>query len=273
MGLATVFSTLINYDCSEYNSWKSAIALENLIVQLNATNMCPGNVRVMAHSMGNVVTGEALRRLRNFRLPGTDQPYVRNYLALQAAIPAHCYDNQGHGIDFLPYVVDNLTPNRYAMYWRDTDGPYFSGPNGAGTYKNYSNPDDYALKKWVIDQQTKPDESVGYWYSAAAAATSPQNSGIRRGVLLWTRELFWPTGEIAPADTHEIFAFGIEARSSALGASTQVQGHFGSSEVLLMSEPFHFARTHDYHSKQFRSTITLQWGFWNQVRADFELDQ
>lgn len=46
----------------------------------------------MAHSMGNVVTGETLRRLGSFTIPGTDQRYVRIYLALQAAIPAHCYD-------------------------------------------------------------------------------------------------------------------------------------------------------------------------------------
>ncbi len=271
MGLATVFSTLVNYDCSEYNSWKSAIALENLLVYLNDTNLCAGNVRVMAHSMGNVVAGEALRRLRDYRLPGTDQPYVRNYLALQGAIPAHAYDGSvNHNIDFLPYVVDNLTPNRYAMYWRDTNGPYFSGPSGAGTYKNYTNPDDYALEKWVFDQQTKPDESLGYWYSPAAA-TLPQNSGIRRGILPWMRELFWPDNPNSAlmADTHEAFAFGIEPRSSALGASLQVQGLFAGNELNLQAPPFRFAKTHDYHSKQFRSTIALQWGFWNTVLTDF----
>jgi len=279
MGLANVYSTLVNYDCSEYNSWKSATALEGLLVYLNDPSHCTGNVRVMAHSMGNVVTGEALRRLRNFRLPGTDQPYVRNYLALQGAIPAHAYDgSENHNIDFLPYVPDNLTPNRYAMYWRDTNGPYFDSSGGAGTYRNYTNTNDYALKKWLIDQQTKPDESLGYSYSATAAAANPQNSGIRRGVLLWMRELFWPTGEIDLADTHEAFAFGIEARSSALGASVQVQGLFGGNELPLHGDPsdpsgtFLFGRTHDYHSKQFRSTIALQWEFWKRVRADFELD-
>jgi hypothetical protein len=269
MGLATVFSTLINYDCSEYNSWKSATALESLLVYLNDPNHCAGNVRVMAHSMGNVVTGETLRRLRDFRLPGTDQPYVRNYLALQAAIPAHCYDDQGHEIGFHPLAADNLTPNRYARYWRDTDGPYFSGPNGAGTYKNYTNPGDYALKKWIFDQHTKPDESLGYWYSAAAAAASPQNSGIRRSAVFWMRELFWPTGTVDMADTHEIFAFGIEPRSSALGASRAVNGIFGGHEVYLQDDFFRFGETHDYHSKQFRSTIALQWGFWGTVLSDF----
>lgn len=274
MGLANVYSTLVNYDCSEYNSWKSATALENLVVHLNATNLCRGNVRVMAHSMGNVVTGEALRRLGTFRLTGTDLPYVRNYLALQAAIPTHTYDSsEFHKIDFYPLAADNLTPNRYANYWRDADGVYFSATNGAGAYKNITNTNDYALKKWIIDQHTKPDESLGYWYSAAAAATSPQNSGIRRGFLLWTRELFWPAGTVDMADTHEIFAFGIEPRSGALGAATQVQGHFGGNQLLLMNEPFYFGSTHDFHSKQFRSTIALQWEFWKQVRVDFELNQ
>jgi hypothetical protein len=215
MGLATVFSTLINYDCSEYNSWKSATALENLLVHLNDTSRCAGNVRVMAHSMGNVVTGEALRRLGTNCIPGTDQKFVKTYIAMQGAIPAHCYDRDSHFAPF-PWNRDDGTWNPYSYYWSASSRNYMADLQGAGANWNYCNALDYALDKWIFDQQLKPDGTLSYFWSTSRFPAS----GFYRVQNGWAYDLNFPN------DAHEIFAFGAEPRSFALGASTRVAGFF-----------------------------------------------
>ncbi len=75
-----------NYDGSENTAWLSAIGLLNKLNDLNS--QYSGHVYVLAHSMGNVVTGEALRLAAQ---SGSGQ-IVNTYVASQAAIPAHVYD-------------------------------------------------------------------------------------------------------------------------------------------------------------------------------------
>jgi hypothetical protein len=62
-GIISVALDSDNYDSSEFNAWQSAIALKNRLVALNI--QYPGKVYVGAHSMGNIVTGEALRLASN----------------------------------------------------------------------------------------------------------------------------------------------------------------------------------------------------------------
>jgi hypothetical protein len=81
-----------NYDNSEFRAWQSATGLASKLADLNAHY--PGHVYVLAHSMGNVVTGEALRLATN-RVANT-------YVASQGAIPAHVYD----GSVTNPYLID-----------------------------------------------------------------------------------------------------------------------------------------------------------------------
>lgn len=48
-----------NFDNSEYQAWQSAAGLLNKLNDLNAEY--PNHVYMLAHSMGNIVAGEALR--------------------------------------------------------------------------------------------------------------------------------------------------------------------------------------------------------------------
>ena len=52
-----------NCDLSEYQAWQSATGLLNKLTALNI--QYPGQVYMLAHSMGNVVAGEALRSGRH----------------------------------------------------------------------------------------------------------------------------------------------------------------------------------------------------------------
>ena len=76
---------LFDYDQGEYSSWLSATPLRNLLSSLSITYR--GEVYMVAHSMGNVVAGEALRLAAQ-----SGSQVVAAYVATQAAVPVHCYD-------------------------------------------------------------------------------------------------------------------------------------------------------------------------------------
>jgi len=242
-----------NYDKSEWQAWKSAVGLRRLLAELNSTS--PNNVRLIAHSMGNVVAGEALR---------TNTPLVQTYSAMQAAVPSHSYDGTAPTRS-IPYLLENQTPNYYAHYWQSNSPSYFNGAAGAVSYVNFYNANDYALDKWQIDQNLKPANSLDYQYW--------QNSSTNyftKGLLQFTYLSF-------PANTYEIFSFCDEARCFALGAQVNVSGF---SQLNLASiwppdihpQPQGSYSAHVWHSAQFRSTNMKQGTFWNTLLGSQGLD-
>ena len=80
------YQSILTYDDGEYTAWRSAVPLSGLLSSLHGTY--GDGIHVLAHSMGNVVTGEALRIAAQ---AGTGQ-LVNTYVASQAAVPGHCYD-------------------------------------------------------------------------------------------------------------------------------------------------------------------------------------
>ena len=229
---------LTSYDPSEFQAWKSGTGLLNLLTKLNAEY--PGNVNLIAHSMGNVVAGEALKQA------GANQ-VVNTYIAMQAAIPSHCYDSAAITRS-IPSADDNGTPNRYAYYWTDSSPCYFNGVAGAGTCVNLFNPQDFALRAWTLGQNTKPDVLRGYGFNGTN--------------FIWG---YPPTLLLFPADTYEIFSFCDEARCYALGAQPNVGGAFTGNQVELDLPPYNFTDDHVYHSGEFRSDYAQRWQFWYQI--------
>jgi len=229
---------LRNFDNSEYNAWQSGAGLLNLLSSLNVEY--PGHVYLFAHSMGNIVAGEALR------LAGANQ-VVNTYVAMQAAVSAHAYDPTTPTRDPLAG-----TPDCYAYYWTNGAPSYFNGVRGAGTYVNFCNTNDWALTQlWEPDQGLKPD--AGYHYELP-------------GQFYY---LFTPIN--FPTNTYQIFSFADEARSYALGAQADVGGKFNNIQVELDAAPYNFGRVHKYHSGEFRSDNPQRWQFWNAVLVNFEL--
>jgi len=237
-----------NYDNSESNAWASATGLLNKLNDLDVEY--PNNIFLMAHSMGNVVAGEALR------LAGSNQ-VVNTYVAMQGAISAHCYDaSTASRWSIGP-------PDRYAHYWTSNSPCYFNGIGGAGTFVNFFNTNDFALNLWTTDQDYKPD--VGYQYS-------PSLDQFLRNVGLGSVSLYFPT------NTYEIFAYADPSRSFALGAQANVGGIFQklgvSQQINLQSVwPSDAHLNHDYsehiwHSAQFRSDNPSRANFWKIVLGD-----
>ncbi len=155
-GLGSIITNLVekdNYDNSERQAWRSGQGLVNKLDDLNAEY--PGRVYLLAHSMGNIVAGEALRLSGSTRV-------VNTYAASQAAISAHVYDTNVPTYSFsisvfgIPYSFGPKVPNIY--------GNWFAGNNGggAGSIVNFYNTNDYALAQthWQLDQLMKPDRDV-----------------------------------------------------------------------------------------------------------------
>lgn len=252
-----------NYDRSERRAWQSAMALRRLLLNLN--RQYPGSVRLLSHSMGGVVSSEALR-IHGSRANST--PAIHTYVAAQPASVAHAYDAVN------PEVVRNgliirsgmIVPEVYGAFPR-TNGPqrYYMGmanavgrtAQGVARTWNYHNFVDYALnttQAWPLNQALKPDfgwDYAGVW---------------RRGALFGTR-LDLST------DAYEIFAHIATARSKALGCSEDpthlVRGEIGNAFDLRANFSFQ-ANTYE-HSAEFNSTTMRRYPFWQQVLGTMSL--
>ena len=215
----------------------------------------PGQIRVIAHSMGNVVMCEALRLCTS--------PVVHTYLAAQAAISAHCYDNSIGN-----YWNSFTTPNVYGHYTSGNSSatPYL-GDNStkAGCLVQYFNTMDYALGAWQINNEMKPDLNYYYTEGDANRDTYDAVSGDR-----FYYDSILPFDERTldfPADRFEIFSRSAESRSRALGRSPSVSGFDPHRDL----QEFGYDGAHYSHSREFRSNISAEWLFWEAVKSDLGL--
>jgi hypothetical protein len=247
---------LQHFDESEYRSWLSGQALANLIQTLNGK----GQLRVVAHSMGNVVAGEAIRNLP------PEAPKVHTYIACQAAISAQYYHD-----------VSSLYPNRYRgvdMTFPNTPdviGKYLSGKpylsisddetlrtnDNVSKWVNYYNYNDWALNHWSYNNVFKPD-GFGWFDYAYTGRTEVYEEGI---------DWFWRSFTIlrlgTKMDRFQIFSYIVESRSCALG---QVQlGKFNNWNLEVDQG---YDDRHYSHSREFRSNIIDESIFWNKVIED-----
>jgi hypothetical protein len=226
------------YDQSEYNAWQSATALKDKLDDLNSSYS--GNVYLFAHSQGNVVAGEALR------LGAT----VNDYVACQGAVSAHAYSPGTP--NWPPLFGTNSTPDDYAVY-PPTGVNYFNSVSNSRA--NFFNVNDWALGKWVFDQKLKPDIGYDYW-----------NTNYWNGSTLLTYT----------NDTYKIFAYCVQSRSYALGATSGVGG-FGNVDLmgLWLGDPFgrHRYKEHCWHSGEFLFSTVEQWNWWGSLMDSFHLQR
>jgi hypothetical protein len=244
-----------DYDVSESQAWNSGIGLERQLLSLNAKY--PGNVYVLAHSMGNVVTGEALR------LAGTNE-LVNTYVASQAAVSARAYDSTNVPADLTNSFLHLVTPDSEGHYYTNGMPPYFYGIGGASHFVDFYNPVDWALGKWQTDQNLKPDVSSGYGYTMPSidfpfgynVSTSP----LTDRALIFTN------------DTYAIFSRCVQSYSFALGAETNIANTFSIRlPVNLQATPYSFRSDHPGHSQQFRFDNMTTAIYWKQLLSSFTI--
>ena len=198
----------------------------------------PEKVRLMAHSMGGIVSSEALRA----------GAQVHTYAACQTAMVGHAYNET---LGTRPRLLPWETPERYAAY-PPHGGPIYSGLKSK--VFNFYNELDFALRNWRTGQDLKPNETEGYSCHAFDTAT---NGGDF---------LFDGTDPplTFPSDTYEIYAHGAEGRSPALGAIgvDGMKGRFDLAGGFAPDGGGNFTDDPVDHSGQFQGTLMMRWEFW-----------
>jgi hypothetical protein len=248
-GFSGIISAIVdadNFDNSEFKAWSSGTGLLGVLNALNGSY--PGHVYLIAHSMGNVAAGEALR------LSGSNQ-IVNTYVAMQAAVASHAYDPttdvRTNDLNCYGIGYRSHAPNYYASYYTNGAPCYFNETAGAGNYINFFNMEDYALAQWEVDEDFKPDAHAGFSYNSAA----------NRFYLTGTELDF-------PQHTYLIFPYCATAFCYGLGEQANVGGAFlslGEPNQLNLDATFDFGNTHAGHSAEFNSDNINQTDFWNKL--------
>ena len=254
-----------NFDVSERRAWTSGTPLMHLLDAVDKTDH--GRIRLMAHSMGNVVVAEALRQATDAGLKNV----IHTYVALEGATPAHCYDTNATARSLNAIVIggvhinsDSGTFNLYRYFWSQpsilppntppdytTWKPYLYDVNAATTMVNYYNSSDAALSGWQINEDLKPDLN---WYY--------DQYGFHRYFPLARLDIL--------ADRYEIFSRIAEARCYAMGAQANLGGPFNLNQVDLNAS-FGFTDADNDHSAAFNSIVQNRFSFWGQVLTSMQI--
>jgi hypothetical protein len=269
-----------NYDRSEFNAWKSASMLTGFL-KTTLNTKYPGQVYLLAHSMGNVVAGEALRLATN--------QIVNTYVATQAAVPAHTYDGTlaPYPFTFLGINLGPRTPNVYSNW--------FTAAIGASRRINFYNTNDYALRKefWELNQLLKPDQATifgwnylfdGFPYDNIQSYTNtlddtPPWNHFQKEKGLGAIYLDIVSGL---TDRYEVMSYAAQSRSTAMGRTAGVANLNGNVNLGRVNDPIwpadaedqspkQYSR-HKWHSAQFRSSNMRQKGYWRTLLSEEGFD-
>jgi hypothetical protein len=274
-----------SYDNGEYTAWQSAAPLAARLAALSSSYS--GNLYVVAHSMGNVVTGEALR----LAAQGGSTNLVNTYVASQAAVPGEAWDATMASSAPLDFDTGRGPDTR------DIYGNWMLSDHGTATATkvNFFNTKDYALNIWQINETLKPDWyfPTVYYYADSDLTTVADLFKTAVALTLVDAELIVKThssllhtslslGDATNAtttDRYRIMAYAAEPRSLALGAiSNEV---IGFSLINLGSAPPDRSASsniwptdtlsgnqysaHPWHSAQFRFDNMGQNMYWQAL--------
>jgi hypothetical protein len=243
---------LLTYNNSEYKAWKCG---ESLRQYLDSIPRGSGGytVNMIAHSMGNIVAGEALRRGAS----------VDNYALWNAAVPSICYDDrtaldQGWG-----YTHPNDDPDAYtrSLAYRNR----FVGVSGR--LINFFLEDDFALGQWKTNNAiSKPER----WTSVFLAGYGYDRAAIS-GRKLYLE--FWTAFGRYMVDAHEAMSYAVKSPTLAVGADPGlVDGGgltYGSiSAEIDMGTAYSFGNA---HSAQFLFPIQKTKALYDQTLIEFRL--
>ncbi|MBQ6472372.1 MAG: alpha/beta hydrolase, partial [Victivallales bacterium] len=268
-----------HYNDSEFIAWNSSRALCGLLSALNKND---AQLTVLAHSMGNVVAGEALRRYSGRS--------IFRYIASQAAVPAEAYDSSWalspYSAEILPAFLFG-TPDAFGYYHtgQPPSLPYFSSNIGkCGRIDNFYNEIDYALRAWGWNNCVKPNSDTEGGTFAYSGSTSYYDDGdldansFHRyhtypriiddgsgGSTIQSETIIdqWyhlDDSYDSPAERYWAFSYVLQSRSKPLGkcpvaltGGVNLQGTCG------------FDNKHYSHSRQFRSFASDTRSYWLQV--------
>jgi hypothetical protein len=265
----TIDAYLGKYNDSEHNAWLTGPALKAFVDNLPSSY----TKNVVAHSMGNVVTGSALEQGMS----------VTTYALLNAAVPASCYDEDERlkqspatvTVAGLPVYLwnqetpdDDPDPTTKALAYRGRL------KNVAGNLVSFFLPDDYATSfAWELNN----------------ALTKPPGASLA-GRFLYRRD--FPSGQklikgiedpgsgdvVADyyiSDRNEAEPYACRTWAKAVGAEPRTVGPF-SKEINLSSQTFSPGRTGGFskeHSAEFGYDIQALNSFYTELLSQLNSPQ
>ena len=255
------------YCPSEFIAWKCGNALSDYFDVLKNNGM---SVNVMAHSMGNIVVGSALKE-------GAE---IDKYVLMNAAIPAECYDDRSEikqkkttktltslGLKFantlnwawneydawaLPSLGEDSNPDVTRLAYRGFL------KNIKGNFFNFYLPEDFATEEaWEFNNATqKPWDGVGW---TGSYSYTPGNIPTRANRFFISHNV---------TDRYEAMSFVDSSKTKVAGTEGRMQVNGGKIKSINMGDlhrkdGYSFNRT---HSAQFVWTVQATWKFWTELK-------
>jgi len=257
---------LSRYNDSEHVAWNSAAALKTFV------NGLPGERKhIAAHSMGNIVTSEAIRLGMG----------VNNYALMQAAVPSACYDP-----DTRTRYPTTYTHFTFTMWDKQTpdDDPDLATRALAyrGRFSNlgvnlvsfYLERDYATFMPWEVNNdQTKPE-------GGSLVANFHYLRNNLSGQKLYKYTSVFPAQEMFDyylTNSYEAMSYACSTWGKAVGAQNIAQGALTpANNVDLSSASFalpgeSFSGFGDEHSGQFKANIHYLKPFYDALINKFEI--
>ena len=234
---------IFTYNNSEYRAWKSGESLKLYVNQLPT-----GYTRhVVAHSMGNIVAGAALKNGMS----------VANYIMLNAAVPAMCYDESASLRQLnWNYTTPNTDPDA------GTRSLAYIGKFGTlntNVVNFFLNNDSATRTLWEINNSIwRPHRynlgTTGYGYDPSAIV------GRRLYITFFTafgRYLI---------DPHEAMPYASQSLTRTVGADGRTRGSIGS--VVDLDASFGFG---DEHGAEWERTFYATRAFYIELMRTLQI--
>ena len=242
-----------DYNGSEFTAWKSGNALKQYV-----ESMPTGYTKkLVAHSMGNIVAGSALRQ----------GLAVQNYALLQAAVPASCYDDTQNIKETRQYTLKitglpdptmwdvNITPDH------DYDPLAYRGQFKyvSGTLTNFYQEKDSATSyAWELNNDlTKYPGFIGALCGYYGRYDNNLSAGSRCIKEIDYILFSWPT---VITDPYEARSYVCRTWGKAVGAQGQTRGAIDSWVDNDASYGFS-----DEHSAEFNRPIQKLGAFYDKL--------
>lgn len=241
------------YNLQEFRALKFGAAFRAALGQLRGREQ--GRILLLAHSLGNMLAGEALRE--------SPEALIDGYVLSQAASAAGSYDTSPSLLDGKHPYFDVLCGLREGPYFASEFGGaegYFSklrraaGVGGVlGPIVALSNPDDRPMVDWMINNLSARPDPAGYQY---AGGVTSRLVGFEGGAT---------TCEVT--DRHEAMAFAGCAHTLPVGAELRVSGQIDS--VVDLKKKLRFGEFYQDHGGQFDRAIQDVLDYYRLVLAAF----
>jgi hypothetical protein len=250
-------TSAISYNTSEWLAWKYGRSLDDYVTKYVKQQLPSYRINVAAHSMGNIVTGSALKRGMT----------LNRYLLMEAAVPSGCYNDTVNNYErFLTAESGHQTPDTGTeMGYRLFLG---SASANVGKFVSFFNINDFALATGVTRLAGWPFESN---WEKNQVDYKPDSFNSGKYVYQGNGASYFliPQGDIRRiTDVHEALSFIARPRSKAAGAEIHNATVFGS--VLNLQTACDFGSDVDDHSGQFTRSIQQLRPFYQRMAAELK---